>query len=213
MKLKVKEADKKKKKQAKIDQILDEVADSDSDDQVQVSPHNSTLALFHPVGKRCSDLGPETQALTSNTLQLYERGEKGQNIVFLKDSKSALQALSAGPSDILTRQLLENINLLSENSNVAFQWIPAHVGIAGNEAEDKPAKEATKQIQPQAPTSYREAQTLLKNSLVSDGKNINRGYLPNHDSLHKLIKHSQQLRLRTGHLGLRKHLKKCCRDS
>jgi ribonuclease HI len=171
---------------------------------------SSTLTHSLPVGKRCSNYRAEMQALTSAALQLNERGEKGQNIVFLTDSKSALQALSAGPSDTLTRQLQENTHLLSEHNNVVLQWIPAHVGIAGNEAADKLAKEATKQIQPQPPTSYEEAKTLLKNNFRSDWKTKNGGYLPSDDSLHTLNRHSQTkiFRLRTGHCGLQKHMKR-----
>ena len=84
-------------------------------------PDSSTLTHSHPVGKRCSNYTAEIQALTSASLKLSEQREKGQNVVFLTDSKSALQAVLAGPSDASTRQLLENINLLSEHNNVTLQ--------------------------------------------------------------------------------------------
>ena len=173
-------------------------------------PNNSTISLSNPVGRRCSNYRAELHALTTAALHLSEREEKGKNIVFLTDSKSALQALSAGPSDSSTRQLSDNICRLSEHNNVTLQWIPAHVGIRGNEAADKLAKRATRLTQPQPPTSYREAKTLLKNSFRSKWKIQNGGYSTKQDSLHQLNRHSQTkiFRLRTGHCGLRKHMKR-----
>ena len=149
-------------------------------------PDNSPFTLSAPVGKQSSNYRAEVQALFTATNHLIEQGERQRNIVFLTDSMSALQALSAGPSDTLTRQLLEHTDRLSEHNNVLLQWIPAHVGIAGNEVADKLAKEGSKKDQPQPPISYREVKTLLKTNFRLDWKNTNGGYQPNKDSLHEL---------------------------
>ena len=111
---------------------------------------------------------------------------------------------------IWTRDIQENISLLSKHNKVVLQWIPAHVGIAGNETADKLAKEGSKLPQPKLPMSYPEAKTLLKNSFRSEWKNRNGNYDPSHDCIKQLNRHGQTIifRLRTGHCGLRKHMKK-----
>ena len=172
-------------------------------------PDRTTSALSFPVGKRSSNYRAELQALISATDHLIQKA-KQQNIVLLTDSLSALQAVSAGPTDTTTRQLLDLIATLSEHNNVVLQWIPAHVGVAGNEAADRLAKEASKLPQPHPPVSYNEAKTLLKSSFSTDWADGNDGYSPTNDSLNELNRHGQTIifRLRTGHCGLRKHMKR-----
>jgi len=100
-------------------------------------PDGPPFTLATPVGKQSSNYRAEVQALQSTTDYLMEQGVQQRNVVFLTDSLSALQSLSAGPSDTTTRQLLVHLCCLPEHNNVVLQWIPAHVGIAGNEAADK----------------------------------------------------------------------------
>jgi len=121
----------------------------------------------------------------------------------------ALQSLSVGQSDTTTRQLLSHQSCLSEHNNVVLQWIPAHVGIAGNEYADKLAKEGSRKEQPQPPISYKEAKTLLKCSFRTIWKNKNEGYQSKTDNINKLNRPSQVtfFRLRTDHCRLHKHIK------
>ena len=101
----------------------------------------------------------EVQALTQATQHLNGMGQQGLNVVLLTDSLSALQALSAGQADASFRQLRENIGILSQHCNVALQWIPAHVGIPGNESADRLAREGSKMTQPN-PLSHTERPRL-----------------------------------------------------
>ena len=66
-------------------------------------------------------------------------------ILFLTDSQSCLQALQGGPERAREQVLCEIWALLQQlcemGHTVALQWIPSHVGIAGNELADKLAAE------------------------------------------------------------------------
>ncbi|MBV2113434.1 MAG: RNAse HI domain-containing protein [Candidatus Thiodiazotropha sp. (ex Ctena orbiculata)] len=66
--------------------------------------------------------------------------------VILTDSLSTVQALQIGKSRSRpdkVEKILSLLNLASTvNFNISIEWIPAHVGIEGNEAADQAAKEA-----------------------------------------------------------------------
>ena len=68
----------------------------------------------------------------------------GENFTIFSDSKSVLQALgSFNPLHPLILNILEWIILIGRRGqNVRFCWVPAHVGIQGNEKADIIAKEA-----------------------------------------------------------------------
>ena len=91
-----------------------------------------------------------------------------------------------------------------------LQWVPAHVGIAGNETADRLAKAAAKLPQPHFSTTYREVKTLLKQKQKSAWRLRNNGYDSQKDQINTLDRRTQTtiFRLRTGHRGLRKHLKR-----
>ena len=82
--------------------------------------------------------------------------------------------------------------------------------IAGNEIADKLAKAAAKLPQPHLSTSYKEAQTLLKPKQISAWTPRNNGNEPQKDQINTLDRRTQTtiFRLRTGHCGLRKRLKR-----
>ena len=69
-----------------------------------------------------------------------------QNSVILTDSLSAIQALQNGKSRSRPDKVDNLLSLLNLASTVKFsisiEWIPAHVGIEGNESADMAAKEA-----------------------------------------------------------------------
>ena len=66
-----------------------------------------------------------------------------RHFIIYTDSKSVLEALhsnSCSPSFISVLQLYNE--LCNKGFNILFCWVPAHVGIKGNEAADKAAKQA-----------------------------------------------------------------------
>ena len=116
----------------------------------------------------------------------------------------------SGPTDLPTRQLHNSLSTLCQNNQVVLQWIPAHIGIAGNEEADRLAKEGSQLPQFHTSTSYREAKTLLRRKQQQQWKQTLNGYSPRKDQINSLDRRSQTtiFRLRTGHCGLNKHLKR-----
>ncbi|KAK7096448.1 hypothetical protein V1264_005748 [Littorina saxatilis] len=103
-----------------------------------------------------------------------------------------------------------SVIVVSQHNKVVLQWIPAHVGIAGNEEADRLAKGGARLPQPHNSTSYKEAKTLLQRKKKENWKKRNGDYNPQEDPINKLDRRSQTtiFRLRTGHCGLKKHLKR-----
>ena len=68
---------------------------------------------------------------------------KASKFIIYTDSKSVLLALqNRDTSSLLITKLLNKLNTLSKNNNIIFTWIPSHIGIQGNEKEDRAAKKA-----------------------------------------------------------------------
>ena len=82
----------------------------------EVEPISNTqmapLSPSVPVGLLSSNYR-EVQAVNAATEHLIAKGGKGQNIVLLTDSLSALQSLMSGPTDHSTRQLQNNLEFAS----------------------------------------------------------------------------------------------------
>jgi ribonuclease HI len=66
------------------------------------------------------------------------------NYIIFSDSKSSLQALQNlwSHHPLVCRVLDAHTELCHANKNIIFCWIPSHVGIRGNEAADRAAKDA-----------------------------------------------------------------------
>ena len=79
------------------------------------------------------------------TLSLHY--ESKQKITIFTDNQSAIQAISTPniqSGQQILRFIVNAINTLREQHiEVELRWIPAHIGIRGNEMADKAAKEAT----------------------------------------------------------------------
>ena len=142
--------------------------------------------------------------------RLLDEKHSKTNLVFLTDSLTALESLMSGPTDLFTRQLHNSLSTLCQNNQVVLQWIPAHIGIAGNEEADSLAKDGSQLPQFHTSTSYREAKTLLRRKQQPQWKQSLNGYSPRKDQINSLDRRSQTtiFRLRTGHCGLNKHLKR-----
>ena len=135
---------------------------------------------------------------------------KPQKSVILTDSKAALQSLTSNTPDQQIHQLLKDLQLLPHEYTVVLQWIPAHCGIPGNERADRLAKSGSKQPQAMSTSTYQEAKTLLRNSQKCQWKRATGDFNPSTDQISRLARHEQTtiFRLRTGHCGLRAHLRR-----
>ena len=73
-----------------------------------------------------------------------------ENYTIFSDSKSALQCLSTyNPTNPLVLEILQLLyKIETREITVKFCWVPAHVGVHGNEAADKLAKQAATDLLP-----------------------------------------------------------------
>ena len=168
-------------------------------------PDKTPSSISIPAGKRCTNYKAEVLALLTASESLRETA--GKCIVFLTDCLSTMQDLESGPTESQTQELLRTLLYLSGNNKVIIQWIPSHIGLFGNDKADSLAKQGGQMQQPEAPSSYREIRTILRQSFLTDWRESNR-YSPAQDDLHRLDRCGQStvFRLRTGHCGLKKHL-------
>lgn len=80
------------------------------------------------------------------------------SFTIFSDSRSALSAVKHfSPSSLhpLVLSVLEWLYLLQRRGyHVEFCWVPAHVGVAGNEKADRLAKEAATRVAPSSPAPF-----------------------------------------------------------
>ena len=173
-------------------------------------PDDTAQTISVPAGALCTNYRAEVHALTAATDCLIKSNKKKTATVLLTDSLSALQSLESGKADPLTCKLMENLHILDRSRKIVLQWIPAHVGIVGNETADQLAREGSKLQQPEVRINYEESKTLLKRDFKTQWTASNDGYSPAADSISKLERKQQVeiFRLRTGHCRLKKHLKR-----
>ena len=172
------------------------------------TPTGQTHTYERATGQRCSNFRAEVVALQLAAAHITEHSP--DKAVILTDSKAALQALNSDSPDLAVCKLQRDLRQLPQQSTTVLQWIPAHCGIPGNERADRLAKSGSKQPQPPVPTTYPEAKTLLKNKRKAEWKRRTGDYNPTADPINNLQRSDQTtiFRLRTGHCGLKSHLKR-----
>lgn len=108
----------------------------------------------------CSVFTCELYALFRSALLI--RDSPLDNFVIWSDCLSALQYLGNSKRDNRIKiNILKILNSLGKN--VIFEWVPAHVGISGNEAADLAAKESTTLNSiVRLPLSYVDYKSLVK---------------------------------------------------
>lgn len=88
------------------------------------------------------------------------------------DSASVLQSIASSHSESRQDILYEVLQVITKihinGGQVTFLWVPAHVGVGGNEKADKLAKEALKkgQVEMQICTSKSELKSIIKEKMV-----------------------------------------------
>ena len=132
------------------------------------------------------------------------------NIAIFTDSLSALPALNSSNPDQMIQGLHSSLARLTAQSPESLQWVPAHMGLTGNETADRLAKIGSKARQTQNPVTYKEAKTLFHSRYNGDWKKENGGYQAHLDPIWRLERAQQTtiFRLCAGHCGLSAHLKR-----
>jgi phosphoribosyl-AMP cyclohydrolase len=96
--------------------------------------------------------------------QLLLRPTAFKKAVLLVDSKSAIQTVASNKQ--ATTQIVKEartITLLNrQDKKIAFQWVPSHVGIRGNETADLLAKTGTKLLNKQTPLNFETIKRLIQ---------------------------------------------------
>ena len=170
-----------------------------------------TTSLSVPDGLQCSTYRAEILAISTAAEHLLESTKKKKgNVTISTDSLSTLQALNSADPDQMIQGLHFSLAKLTAQFTVSLQWVPAHVGLTGSEKADRLAKIGSQAPQTQNPVTYREAKTLFHSRYNGDWKKHNGGYQAHLDPIKRLERAQQTtiFRLRTGHCGLRAHLKR-----
>ena len=100
-------------------------------------PDEDTIESATATGKHCTHYATEVKALSQRAQAILDIvGNHKEDVVFLTDSKSVLDALACHGE----HELRVKLSKLFENRRVVLQWIPAHCGISGNEKADELVK-------------------------------------------------------------------------
>ena len=129
-----------------------------------------TTSLSVPGGLQCSNYRAEILAISTAAEHLLESRKKMGNTTIFADSLSTLQALNSADPDQMIQGLHSSLAKLTAQFTVSLQWVPAHVGLTGNEKADRLAKIGSQAPQTQNPVTYREAKTLLHSRYNGDWK-------------------------------------------
>lgn len=130
---------------------------------VEQLPTRVVAAKKEAVGSPCISFQAELRAIRLALEQLHGRNTQGKGpsrVAILTDSQSVLKALESGPPQATTETSHEIWELLAGMTNrtaVLLQYIPAHVGVPGNERADELAGEAARQQKGKRPPLSRHA--------------------------------------------------------
>ncbi|XP_063416816.1 uncharacterized protein LOC134699058 [Mytilus trossulus] len=101
------------------------------------------IASYKRTSDNLSVYTTEMTAIYQSLKWVFSNQQPGQKVVILTDSYSAIQSINNNASsrpDILEPIQILACRLKQKNIEVTIEWIPAHVGILGNEQVDKLAK-------------------------------------------------------------------------
>ena len=99
----------------------------------------------------CSIFTAELFAVLTAVKHVFNNGSMGEGYICYTDSSSVLLSLKKlFPTHPLVQEVQDWLVLLHSRKRIRvdFCWVPAHVGVSGNEKADKAAKEAVKLVHP-----------------------------------------------------------------
>ena len=126
-------------------------------------------------GRHASSFASELTAILAATRCLLQQpipttsdADHRPMALFCTDSKSALQALSSGPTTnaaSLFADVWKLLSALSRHYRVTLQWVPAHCGIPGNEAADAQAANGSRLKQRHVQIAHSAALAAVRRSI------------------------------------------------
>ena len=105
--------------------------------------HSELFSHYISVGNNRTSFDGEVTAIAIALQQLLLRPTTFKRAVLLVDSKSAIQTIASNKKATTqtVKEARRTIKLLNrQGKTVAFQWVPSHIGIHGNETSDLLAK-------------------------------------------------------------------------
>ena len=111
------------------------------------------------LGKFATVYQAEVIAISAAADLMIKADIQNQTICILSDSQAALRAIaSPRVKQLLVRDCIENLNMLSQQNQVLLMWVPGHSDIEGNERADTLAKMGAHTVceipEPAVPVSY-----------------------------------------------------------
>ena len=166
----------------------------------------------------------ELFAIDTAIKEIVREGKEGKYLI-CTDSLSCLKYLKVAheQAPTMARDIVQNIRMIEETGScVSLIWIPAHVGVSGNERADQMAKDATKKETTENPplphiqTTIKIAEKLKEVELEEFRKRSLNLYLEiteyryiNHEMKHPEKRVADIIfRMRTGHVKTKKMLKR-----
>ena len=149
-------------------------------------PDGDTTSLSVPGGHQCSNYRAEILAICTAAEHLLESGKQMGNITIFTNPLPILQAPNSADADQMNQGLHSSLAKLTPQFPIFLRWVPAHVGLTGNETADRLAKIGCQALHTQNPVTYREAKTLLHSRSKGDWKKDNGGYQADLDPIWRL---------------------------
>ncbi|GFN96032.1 RNA-directed DNA polymerase from mobile element jockey-like, partial [Plakobranchus ocellatus] len=134
-------------------------------------PDGTTTREAGSVGSICCSYDCEYKALLEclkGTIRRHREVGPLPGVAILTDCQALLHNLKrAGSAEVgEAMRLIDELQRL-EKVRVVIQWVPSHIGLAGNETADSLAREGTAHTQLQNPTTYGQVVQSLGRKLVT----------------------------------------------
>ena len=123
-------------------------------------PDGQSTAVSVATGRHSTNYHAETEALVQAAVMVQSSEDHCQQVVFLTDALSVLQALENDKLPHLTSALQQ----VRRTRRVVLQWVPAHCGVPGNERADELDKAGAQENQPENSVSFKEKRSISGHS-------------------------------------------------